>query len=138
MIGSTPEQLTANRTIFFFLAPGSTHKSIRVGLRAETVAAFNVSRTNAPLVSVITPVFNGAEFLTEALRSVQNQTLRDWEHILVDDGSTDGSSELIEEAAAADSRVRLLRTRERCGPAKARNQGLGCARGKYVAFLDAD
>ena len=97
-----------------------------------------IGRTDTPLVSIITPVFNAEEFLPEALRSVQSQTLCDWEHILVDDGSTDGSFELIEEAAAADSRVRLLRTRERCGPAKARNQGLECARGKYVAFLDAD
>lgn len=91
-----------------------------------------------PLVSIITPVFNAVEFLPDALRSLQSQTLSDWEHILVDDGSTDGSFELIVEAAAADPRIRLLRTQGRSGPAKARNQGLACARGKYVAFLDAD
>ncbi len=91
-----------------------------------------------PLVSVITPVFNAVEFLPEALRSVQSQTLPDWEHILVDDGSTDGSLELIQEAAAADPRIRLLRTQGRSGPARARNQGLECASGKYAAFLDAD
>jgi teichuronic acid biosynthesis glycosyltransferase TuaG len=91
-----------------------------------------------PLVSVITPVFNAVEFLPEALRSVQSQTLSDWEHILVDDGSTDGSVELIQETAAADSRLCLLRTRGRSGPARARNQALECARGKYAAFLDAD
>src|SRR5438309_10172922 len=90
------------------------------------------------IVSVITPVFNAAGFLPETLRSVQAQTLRNWEHILVDDGSTDGSFALIEEAVAADPRLRLLRTRGRSGPGKARNQGLECARGKYVAFLDAD
>ena len=91
-----------------------------------------------PLVSVITPVFNAVEFLPEALRSVHSQTLSDWDHILIDDGSTDGSFELIEEAAAADSRLHLLRTKGRIGPAKARNQGLECALGKYAAFLDAD
>jgi glycosyltransferase involved in cell wall biosynthesis len=91
-----------------------------------------------PLVSVITPVFNGVEFLPDTLRSVQNQTLSDWEQILVDDGSTDGSFELIQEAAAVDSRLSLLRTQGRSGPAKARNRALECARGKYVAFLDAD
>lgn len=92
----------------------------------------------APLVSVITPVFNAANFLPETIRSVQQQTLSDWEHILVDDGSTDGSPELIKEATAADHRLRFLRTQGRNGPARARNQGLERARGKYVAFLDAD
>lgn len=91
-----------------------------------------------PLVSVITPVFNAVDFLADALRSVQEQTFSEWEHILIDDGSTDGSFELMEEAAAGDSRLRLLRTQGRIGPAKARNQGLESARGKYIAFLDAD
>jgi len=91
-----------------------------------------------PLVSVITPVLNAVKFLPLTLRSVQNQTLSDWEHILIDDASTDGSFELAAEAAAADPRLRLLRTQNRSGPARARNLGLECARGKYVAFLDAD
>ena len=91
-----------------------------------------------PIVSVITPVYDAVEFLAETLRSVQGQTLDDWEHILIDDGSTDGSVELIEKAAEADRRVCLLRTPGRIGPGKARNEGLECARGKYVAFLDAD
>ena len=91
-----------------------------------------------PLVSVITPVFNAFEFLPATFRSMQKQTLRDWEHILIDDGSTDGSLELMAEAAAADPRLRLVRTGIRGGPAKARNSGLQCVRGRYVAFLDAD
>ncbi len=90
------------------------------------------------LASVITPVFNAVDFLPATLRSVQNQTLPDWEHILIDDGSTDGSLELMEQAAASDPRLRLLRTQVRGGPAKARNLGLNYARGRYVAFLDAD
>ncbi|HUN60739.1 MAG TPA: glycosyltransferase family 2 protein [Candidatus Sulfotelmatobacter sp.] len=91
-----------------------------------------------PQVSVITPVFNAVEFLPDALRAVREQSLTDWEHILVDDGSTDRSFQLIQQAAAQDSRLVVLRTSGRTGPAKARNQGLDCARGKYVAFLDAD
>ncbi len=91
-----------------------------------TASYVYVRRTNTPLVSVITPVFNAVEFLPETLRSVQNQTLSDWEHILVDDGSTDGSIELVQQVAAADSRLRLLRTEGRGGPAKARNQALEC------------
>jgi glycosyltransferase involved in cell wall biosynthesis len=91
-----------------------------------------------PLISVITPVLNALEFLPDMLRSVQDQTLPDWEHILIDDGSTDGSLELMEQGAAPDPRFRLLRTQIRGGPAKARNLGLKYARGRYVAFLDAD
>ena len=91
-----------------------------------------------PRVSVITPVFNAVEFLPQTLRSVQTQSLDDWEHILVEDGSTDGSAGLLEKAALADSRIRLLRTPGRSGPARARNLGLECARGEYAAFLDAD
>jgi teichuronic acid biosynthesis glycosyltransferase TuaG len=103
-----------------------------------TAPYVNVGRTSTPLVSIITPVYNAAEFLPETLESVRNQTLSDWEHILVDDGSTDGSIELVQQAAAADPRLRPLRTQGRSGPGKARNQGLESARGKYVAFLDAD
>lgn len=91
-----------------------------------------------PLVSVITPVYDAVTFLGDALSSVQSQSVSDWEHILVDDGSTDGSLELIARAAAADPRIRLLRSPGRGGPAKARNLGLQAARGDYLAFLDAD
>lgn len=91
-----------------------------------------------PLVSVITPVFNAVPFLSETLASVQGQTLSDWEHILIDDGSTDASLEMIKSAAAADPRLRVLQTSGRLGPGKARNLGLNCASGNYVAFLDAD
>src|SRR5712691_6442275 len=93
-------------------------------------------RTNMPLVSVITPVFNAVQFLPQTLRSVQNQSLDNWEHLLVEDGSTDGSLELIQEAAAVDPRIRLLQTQGRSGPARARNLGLEDARGEYAAFLD--
>lgn len=92
----------------------------------------------APLVSVITPVFNAAKFLPETIRSVREQTLFDWEHILADDGSTDSSVEVIRQAEAADPRVRLIDAGNRGGPAKARNEALAAARGRFVAFLDAD
>lgn len=93
---------------------------------------------NAPLVSVITPVFNSAPWLAEMLESVRNQTCSDWEHILVDDGSTDGSDRIIERAAETDRRIRLLRMPENGGPANARNRAIDAARGRYLAFLDAD
>jgi len=92
----------------------------------------------APLVSIITPVYNASCWLTEMLESVQRQTFPDWEHILVDDGSADGSDQIVERAAKKDSRIRLIRMSHNSGPAMARNRGIEDARGRYLAFLDAD
>jgi teichuronic acid biosynthesis glycosyltransferase TuaG len=91
-----------------------------------------------PLVSIVTPVYNAARWLPETLATVRAQTLTDWEQILVDDGSTDGSRSLIEAAAAEDPRFRSLRTSGREGPSVARNLALEAARGRFIAFLDAD
>jgi len=91
-----------------------------------------------PLVSIITPVYNAARWLPETIATVRAQTLTDWEQILVDDGSTDDSRNLVEAAAAKDPRFRLLRMLRNTGPSAARNQGLGVARGRFIAFLDAD
>jgi teichuronic acid biosynthesis glycosyltransferase TuaG len=91
-----------------------------------------------PIVSIITPVYNAARWLLKTLESVRAQTMPNWEHILVDDGSTDDSVSIIRAAAAVDPRIRLLNTPYRGGPAAARNLALENARGRYVAFLDAD
>ena len=91
-----------------------------------------------PQVSVITPVYNAARWLPETLESVRVQTMLSWEHILVDDGSTDESVSIIQHAGTADPRIRLLRTRGKMGPAAARNLALANAQGRYLAFLDAD
>jgi glycosyltransferase involved in cell wall biosynthesis len=104
--------------------------------------AWGVSPTvesgNRPLVSIITPVYNAGRWLSETLESVAAQTFEDWEHILVDDGSTDDSCGLLEAAAARDPRIRLLRMRRNIGSPQARNLALDAARGRYIAFLDAD
>lgn len=91
-----------------------------------------------PLVSIITPVFNAVQWLPQTLASVQAQTFANWEHVLVDDHSTDDSLALIEKYAERDERVRVLRTERKAGPSVARNLALQAARGRYVAFLDAD
>lgn len=104
----------------------------------DATSAVSSLDVGLPLVSIITPVFNAARWLPQTLESVQAQTISNWEHLLVDDGSTDGSVELIEEAASADSRVRLIHTPKNSGPAMARNLAIQCARGRYFAFLDAD
>lgn len=91
-----------------------------------------------PLVSIITPVYNAAQFLPEMLASVRAQTLTDWEHLLVDDRSTDSSLEILGMAAAADPRIRRFRTAHNSGPSAARNLALKAARGRFIAYLDAD
>lgn len=91
-----------------------------------------------PLVSIVTPVYNAARWLPETLASVRAQTLTSWEQILVDDGSTDDSVALIEAAAHQDARFRLLHTPHNGGPSAARNLAIDAARGRFIAFLDAD
>ncbi len=91
-----------------------------------------------PDVSVIMPVHQAEAFLAEGVASVQAQTLADWELCAVEDGSTDGSWGLLQRLAATDPRIRPLRMAARGGPGPARNAGLAMARGRWMAFLDAD
>src|ERR1700748_2716686 len=91
-----------------------------------------------PLVSISTPVYNAARWLPETLASVENQIFTDWEHILVDDGSTDNSIAIIEAAVRKDPRIRMLHTPRNSAPAVARNIGIDSALGRFIAFLDAD
>ena len=92
---------------------------------------------STPLVSVIIPIYNAAEFLRETLDSVCAQTLREIEIICVDDGSTDDTSAILAEYAARDPRFVLLRQHNKFAGA-ARNHGMSVARGKYISFLDSD
>jgi glycosyltransferase involved in cell wall biosynthesis len=87
-----------------------------------------------PVVSVVIPVYNGERFIAAAIESVLHQTFSDLECIVVDDGSTDATSQLID---AYGSDVVCVR-KQNSGVASARNEGIRIARGRYVAFLDAD
>lgn len=92
-----------------------------------------------PLVSVIVGVFNKERFVGECLRSVFAQTYSDWELIVVDDASTDGSLSVLEKVLEEEPRARILRREKNSGhPGIVRNQALREAKGKYVAFLDGD
>jgi len=91
-----------------------------------------------PLISVIMTVFNEEKHLDNAVESVLNQDLSDFELLLVDDHSTDGSFGMMQTYRELDDRVVVLRTPTNGGPARARNLGLEKAQGKYVAILDAD
>jgi glycosyltransferase involved in cell wall biosynthesis len=87
---------------------------------------------------VITPVWNAAATLGATVDSVRAQTMGDWELVLVDDGSDDGSAALAARLAAEDRRIRPLGGGARAGAAAARNAGIRAARGRFLAFLDAD
>lgn len=89
-----------------------------------------------PRFSIVIPVFNAADTLIETIETIRAQTCADWEVILVDDGSTDGSRALVS-TIAADPRFRAVRNPGK-GPSAARNYGVACARGKIIAFCDAD
>ena len=92
---------------------------------------------NIPDVSIIMPNYNGARYVINALSSVRAQTLRNWECIIIDDGSTDNSISLIRKFIKSDSRFQLIKL-PHGGVSIARNAGLDIARGKYIAFLDSD
>lgn len=88
------------------------------------------------MVSVIIPAYNYGRFLTETLNSVQNQTEQDFECIVVDNGSTDNTAEVVQ-PFLSDPRFRYLK-QENLGVSAARNTGLQLAKGEYIQFLDAD
>ncbi|MBO4340669.1 MAG: glycosyltransferase family 2 protein [Bacteroidales bacterium] len=91
-----------------------------------------------PKVSVIIPSYNLGQYLPETLKSVEAQTFEDWECLIVENGSTDGSMSVITEFCASDLRFVPVVFKENVGVAAARNRGLELAEGEYILFLDAD
>lgn len=89
------------------------------------------------LVSIIMPMYNAAAVVAAAIKSVQAQDYENWELFVVDDGSTDNSSEVVKALAEKDNRIHLIQ-KKNGGVASARNAGLCAANGRYIAFLDSD
>lgn len=96
-----------------------------------------VDPADTPEVTVLMCVYNGARYLDESVASIREQTLRDIEILIVDDGSTDETPAMLARYAVEDPRIRLLHA-DHQGPASARNVGLAQARGRLVALMDAD
>lgn len=94
--------------------------------------------SQAPRVSVIMPGYNAAPYVEQAVRSALEQSCRDVELVFVDDGSSDGTAEVVQRLQAEFGERLTLLCSERGGPYPARNRALGVARGEFVAFLDAD
>ncbi len=117
------------------------HKNLRINQLGEELKN---NKTAPPLeeqgivtVSVIIPVYNTEEYLREALDSIVDQTLKDIEIICINDGSTDGSAEILEEYAKKDNRISII-TQENKGLSCSRNAGMMKAKGKYIYFMDSD
>jgi len=92
----------------------------------------------APIVSIVVPVYNARRTLEATVESVRSQTREDWELLLVDDASRDGSADLVRSLAERDPRIRPLFLETNGGAAEARNAGVRATRGRFVAFLDSD
>ena len=89
------------------------------------------------LVSIIIPCYNAEKYIAETIQSVINQTYKNWELIVVNDGSTDNSPDIIKEFVANDNRIAFI-DKPNSGVSDSRNKGLAKAKGAYIAFLDAD
>ncbi|MFK5976789.1 MAG: glycosyltransferase family A protein [Sulfurovum sp.] len=89
----------------------------------------------SPLVSIITPAYNAEKYIAEAIESVIDQSYTNWELIIINDGSSDSTEDIIK--SFRDSRIKLI-NQSNGGVSSARNRGLKIARGEYITFLDAD
>ncbi|MFP9136003.1 glycosyltransferase family 2 protein [Devosia sp. XGJD_8] len=89
------------------------------------------------LVSIVTPAYKAEGYVAETIRSVQAQSYRNWEMLIVEDGSPDKTAEVVASYAETDLRIRLIR-QVNSGPAMARQKALDHAQGRYIAFLDSD
>ena len=92
--------------------------------------------TKAPLISVLMPVYNAEKYLREAIDSILNQTFSDFEFLIIDDGSSDSTSNIIE--SYTDPRIRLFKNKKNLGLIATLNKGVSLAKGKYIARMDAD
>jgi glycosyltransferase involved in cell wall biosynthesis len=91
-----------------------------------------------PLISVITPVYNRAKYLPECINSILSQSYENFEFIIIDDKSTDGTNEIIKNYASKDSRIIVLKNDKNIGATISFNRGLGISKGKYIARMDSD
>ncbi len=100
--------------------------------------ALECSQSKQPVVSVIMPSYNAEKYIAEAIKSVLAQTYSNWELLILDDGSTDRTAEIVQAFEAADRRISLRRNPGNMGVARTRNRGLDLAKGEWIALLDSD
>ncbi len=90
------------------------------------------------LVSIITPVYNAEKFLLDTIKTIEEQTYKNWELIFVNDCSNDKSAKIIEEKIKENNKIKLINLEQNSGAAIARNTGITNSKGKYIVFIDAD
>lgn len=92
------------------------------------------------MISIITPVYKAKEYIDDTIQAVRSQTYQDWEWLMVEDCSPDGTGEYLEKQLEIlkDDRIRLIRLEKNGGAARARNKALEYAQGRYIAYIDAD
>jgi len=93
---------------------------------------------NNPLVSVVMPAYNSEKYISEAIESILNQTFKDFEFIIINDGSTDSTPNIIDKYARLDKRIIVLNNEKNLNIAESRNRGVEIAKGKYIATMDSD
>ena len=118
----------------------STEEVINKLTHVETIEFFkaNFPYNNEPCVSVVMPAYNRENTIRKAINSVLNQTITSWELCIVDDGSTDKTTDIVFELQKSDSRIKLYNNNHKKGVSGARNTAFEYINGKYVAFLDSD
>lgn len=107
------------------------------GVALASVTLEGAPMNNTPLISVIVPVFNAQRFLPKCIGSILNQSYKNLEVLLIDDGSTDKSLEICKKYEQKDNRVVVI-SQENGGVSSARNNGLRRANGEYICFVDSD
>lgn len=108
-----------------------------VAFKSSLIRSWLNRHQSRPLVSVVMPTWNRSGIVTDAIKSVLSQTYGHFELIVVDDGSTDDTAEVVKALAQYDDRIRFIQS-EHCGVCRTRNVGLKHAQGRYIAFLDSD
>lgn len=98
---------------------------------------YEITKIDNCLISLIMPVFNGSTYIEATLRSIQNQTFTKYELIVVDDGSTDDTIEILEKYSRQDSRIKIIK-QNHVGAGEARNKGVEMSSGHYLFFVDSD
>lgn len=90
------------------------------------------------LVSIIVPVYNGEKYIIKCLKSLLNQTMKNLEIIVINDGSTDNTIKILNKFAERDSRIKVINYKKNIGCSRARNEGIKISKGKYIGFIDSD
>lgn len=91
-----------------------------------------------PAISVVMPVYNTKDYVAKAIQSILDQTFSDFEFLIIDNGSTDGSGTIINQFAQKDARIRVIRNEKNVFIAEARNRALAQAKGEYLYLIDSD